>query len=352
MLVIRPSVIASGKLSHARTVQLTAEVIGRVQAVHVIEGQAVARGELVLEIEDDALVSEVEQSEAAVRLQRVDIERKQMRIAYLESQSARQESIFDNGLLDEAALEATAHQLSLAEVDLESSMEMLAQKEAALNKASELLEKTSVYSPIDGVVTFVSIAEGETAIASTTNVRGSHLMTIADPMRLMTEVQVDEAEIASISSGQKAWVTTIAWPDQPLPGAVEFISGTARTVSGRSSASFTVRIRIENSKGIDLRPGMSCRAEILTSDSEKVLALPLSATVSERNLEQGVDDLHVFVYRSGAAYKQKIEGGLSDDGFIEIRSGLDREDPVIVGPVQALFELRDGDAVSGRANSD
>ena len=352
LVAVRPSVIASGRLSHSRTVQLTSEVIGRVKAVHVVEGQTVTQGELILEIEDDALVSEVEQSEAAVRLQRVDIERKQMRIAYLERQRGREESLFENGLLDEAALETIVYQLSMAEVDLESSMELLTQKEAALNKASELLEKTSVYSPIDGVVTFVSIAEGETAIASTTNIRGSHLMTIADPMYLMTEVQVDEAEITSVSLGQKAWVTTIAWPDQPLPGSVEFIAGTARIVSGRSSASFTVRIRIENSKGIELRPGMSCRAEILTSDTETVLALPLSATLSERDLETGVDDLHVFVYRNGTANKQKIEGGLSDDGFIEIRSGLDREDSVIVGPVQALFALRDGDAVSDRANSD
>ena len=221
-----------------------------------------------------------------------------------------------------------------------------------LNKASELLKKTSVHSPIDGVVTFVSIAEGETAIASTTNIRGSHLMTIADPVHLMTEVQVDEAEIATISLGQKAWVTAIAWPDHPLPGSVEFIAGTARTVSGRSSASFTVRIRIEDTKDTELRPGMSCRAEILTSDTERVLALPLGATLSERDLETGVDDLHVFVYRNGTANKQKIEGGLSDDGFIEILSGLDGEDPVIVGPAQALFELRDGDAVSDRTISD
>ena len=351
-LPIRPFVIASGRLSYARTVQLTAEVIGRVQAVHVIEGQAVAAGELVLAIEDDALVSEVEQNEAAVRLQRVDIERKQMRIAYLQSQQDREESLFDNGLLDEAALEAITHQLSMAEVDLASSMELLAQKEAALNKASEVLEKTSVYSPIDGVVTYVSIAEGETAIASTTNIRGSHLMTIADPAHLITEVQVDEAEIASIALGQKARVTAIAWPDQPLPGSVEFIAGSARTVSGRSSASFTVRIRIENSKGIELRPGMSSRAEILTSDIENVLALPLGATLSERDLETGVDELYVFVFRNGTAVKQRIEGGLSDDEFIEIRSSLDPEDAVIVGPVQTLFGLRDGEAVVDSANPD
>ena len=105
---------------------MTAEVIGRVKAVHVVEGQAVARGELVLEIEDGALVSEVEQSEAAVRLQRVDIKRKRMHIACLESRRAREESLFDNGMLDEAALEAITHQLSMAEVDLESSRELLA----------------------------------------------------------------------------------------------------------------------------------------------------------------------------------------------------------------------------------
>lgn len=347
-LLIRPSVIASGRLSHARTVQLTSEVIGRVEAVHVVEGQAVAQGELVLEIEDDALVSEVERSEAAVRLQRVDIERKQMRIAYLASQRAREKSLFDNGLLDESALEAITHQLSLADVDLESSMELLAQKEAALNKANELLEKTSVYSPIDGVVTFVSIAVGETAIASTTNVRGSHLMTIADPLRLIAEVQVDEAEIANLSSGQKASVTAIAWPDQPLPGSVEFVAGTARAVSGRSGSSFAVRIRVEDAKGVELRPGMSCRAEIFTDDSEQVLAVPLGATLSERDLSAGVDELYVFVVRDGTATKRRIEGGLADDENIEIRSGLDPHDAIVVGPAQTLYELRDGDAVAER----
>ena len=351
-LAIRPSVIASGKLAHAQTVQLSAQVIGRVKAVHVVEGQTANKGELVLEIDDDALVSEVEQSEAAVRLQRVDIERKQIRIAYVQHRKERQELLFKNGGLDEAALEAIAHELYMAEVDLKSSREWLAQKEAALDKANDLVARSRVYSPIEGVVTSVNIRVGETAVASTTNIRGSHLMTIADPLHLMTEVQVDEAEIASISVGQKAWVTAIAWPEQPLPGSVESVAGTARVVSGRSSASFAVRIRIDESKGIELRPGMSCRAEILTDDAEKVLALPLGATLSERDLAMGVDELYVFVYRDGVANKKKIEGGLSDDENIEIWSGLDPEDMVIVGPVQMLFELRDGDVVSTRDGTD
>ena len=345
-LAIRPSIIASGRLSHARAVQLTAEVIGRVKAVHVAEGQAVTRGELVLEIEDDAFVSEVERSAAAVRLQRVDIARKQLHIAYLESRRARDKSLFDNGLLDEAALETISHQLSIAVVDLESSRELLAQKEAALKKAGELLEKSLVFSPIDGVVTSVSINVGETAIASTTNVRGSHLMTIADPSHLMTEVQVDEADIANVSLGQKAWVTAIAWPEKPLTGSVVSVAGSARIVSGRSSASFAVRIRIDDSRGIELRPGMSCRAEIFTDEAEEVLALPLSATLSERDVSNRVDETYVFVFRDGTAVKQQIEGGISDDENIEVRSGLRQEDAVIVGPVQTLYELRHGDAVA------
>lgn len=349
---LRPSVIASGRLAHARAVELTAEVIGPVEAVHVVEGQTVSEGELVLEIEDEALVSDVEQNQAAVRMQNVDIERQRIRIDYLRSQNSRNEMLFERGLLDEAALDATTHELALAEVDLESSRERLAQMEAALRKASELLDKSSVYAPIDGVVTTVSIRVGETAIASTTNIRGSELITIADPSHLMTEVEVDEAEIASLAVGQKAQVTAVAWPDRLLPGTVEFIAGAARTVSGSSSASFTVRIRIEDSMGIELRPGMSCRVEIFTDDVDEVLAVPLGATLSERDMAAGADRLHVFVYRDGVVARQEFEGALSDDGYIEILSGLEPEDAIVIGPVQIIYELRDGDAVVAREDPD
>ena len=89
---------------------------------------------------------------------------------------------------------------------------------AQLEQAKDRLAKTSVYSPIDGRVTSLDIEVGETAISSTTNIPGSTLMTIANPASILTEVNVDEADIAKIDAGQAARIYAIAYPDQPVDG--------------------------------------------------------------------------------------------------------------------------------------
>ena len=149
--------------------------------------------------------------------------------------------------------------------DLKSSRERLAQAQAQLEQVNDQLSKTRIVSPIDGVVTSLDIKVGETAIASSTNIPGSSLMTIANPQSIYTEVLVDEADIANLAVGQRTEIVAIAYPDEPIHGIVRYIANTAKTEPNRQGLSFTVEIDILESGGVVLRPGMSCRAEIFTA---------------------------------------------------------------------------------------
>lgn len=342
--LVQPSVLASGQIAHEDEIRLTSEVVGTVEALHVMEGQPVERGQLVLSIDDDAYAADVVQNRAAVRLEEIDIDRRRARVANLLRQHARNARLFERRLLDAHSLEAVRHELELARIDLQAGTERLHQARARLGQAESRLEKTRLRAPIDGVVTALDIEAGETAIPSSTNIPGSQLMTIADPTSLFAEVYVDEADIAAVRVGQSAEIVAVAHPGRPLAGEVEFVANTARTEQHRRSLSFLARIRVTPTDGVRLRPGMSCRAEIFTRAAEEGLAVPIQAIVTNQRPRGGTRQF-VFVFRDGIAHKLPVVTGSSDDAYQEITSGLQAGDRVITGPARTLRSLSNGDAV-------
>jgi HlyD family secretion protein len=344
--VIQSSVLASGKLVHEEEVKLTTEEIGRVTAIYVDEGQEVARGDLVLQIDDQRLKAAVDQQKASVRMQEIAIQRQQLNVENLRTQWERQRGLHERKLIDENTFMMATNNLEIAEVDLMSAKESLEQARALLDQQDDRLSKTRVYAPIDGTVTTLDIKVGETAIASSTNIPGSSLMTIANPASIHTEVNVDEADIANVEIGQKARVFAIAYPDQPVEGIVESIAVSAKIAEGQQGQSFAIKIRLLDPEKITLRPGMTCRAEIFTATKGGVLAAPIQAILVDEDLTTDEVRREVFVNRDGRAAKTRVEVGIADDSYQEIVSGLSPGDEVVTGPDRVLRALEDGDRIS------
>lgn len=344
---IRSTVLASGKLTHEEQAKLSTEEIGKVTKIYVAEGDHVEKGQLLLQIDDQAYRAAVEQNRAQVQLQQIAIERQQLKLDNLREKWQRQQKLYRSKLIDQDSFDAATNDLKISEVDLDSAKESLAQAKAQLDQAKDRLSKTRAYSPMDGVVTSLDIKVGETAISSTTNIPGSSLMTIANPSSIHTEVNVDEADIANVRVGQKAQVYAIAYPDRPVDGVIDSIAVTAKKAEGSQSLSFAVKIRLDNEAGIKLRPGMSCRAEIFTTTKRAVLAVPIQAIlVDEDRTRNKKTQYHVFVDRNGTAKKIEVRVGLSDDTYQEIRGGAEAGARIIIGPDRVLRSLQDGDSVS------
>ncbi|MCO7225431.1 efflux RND transporter periplasmic adaptor subunit [Pleionea sp. CnH1-48] len=348
--VIESSVLASGRLAHEDQVRLTTEVIGKVNKVLVEEGDAVERGQLLLTIEDETFRASVEQRGATVRMQEIAIERQTVQLENLKRQLTRQKKLFEQKLLDEDRYDAAVNAYDIAKIDLKSAKESLSQAKAQLTQADDQLSKTRVQSPFSGIVTSLDIKEGETAIASTTNIAGSSLMTIANPQSIITEVYVDEADIADIQLGQKAKVVAIAYPDVNIDGVVKSIATSAKPVSGRQGLSFLVKLEVTSTEGINLRPGMSCRAEIFTHSSSPVTSVPIQAIVTEEKRSINETHQYLFVVENNIARKVKVATGISDDTYQQITSGLADNVSVINGPDRILRHLKDGDLISIRGN--
>ena len=341
--VISPSILASGFLAHEEEVMLSSEVIGKVAKIFIEEGERVKAGQFVLQVDDRNFLAGLEQSEASVRLNTIDIERQGVRIENLERQLERTRSLYERDLVGEEEFETMRNQLDLGRIDLKSSRERLTQAEAQLEQVNDQLSKTRIVSPIDGVITSLDIKVGETAIASSTNIPGSSLMTIANPLSIYTEVLVDEADVANLEVGQRAEIVAIAYPDEPIQGVVRYIANTAKIEPGRQGLTFTVEIEIFDAGNVVLRPGMSCRAEIFTAQDQAVAAVPIQALIFEEDRSQLLSEYYIFVNDDGVARKTPVSVGASDDEFQELTSGIDDEVEIVVGPDRELRHLLDGD---------
>jgi len=341
--IISPSILASGFLAHEEEVMLSSEVIGKVAEVFVEEGERVKTDQLVLRVDDRNFLAGLEQAEASVRLNSIDIERQQVRIENLERQFERTRSLYQRDLVGEEEFDTMRNQLQLARIDLKSSRERLAQAQAQLEQVNDQLSKTRIVSPIDGVITSLDIKVGETAIASSTNIPGSSLMTIANPRSIYTEVLVDEADVADLAVGQRAEIVTIAYPEEPIQGVVRYIANTAKISRGRQGLSFTVEIDILDAGNVVLRPGMSCRAEIFTAQDQAVPAVPIQALMFEQDRSRLLSEYFIFVNEDGVARKIPVQVGASDDEFQELTGGIDDSVEIVVGPDRELRHLLDGD---------
>ena len=347
--LIKSSILASGTLTFREQVQLRSEVIGQVTELHVDEADEVKRGDPVITLDPKTYQAQVDQAEAQVRIQQIAIERQRLLIDTLSDRFERQEKMFAQNLVDEDSFEALKSELALARVDLRSLQESLAQGRAALNQSEELLAKTRITSPIDGVVIQVDIKVGETVIAGTTNIPGSTMMVIADPSETLTEVQVDEADIAQVRVGQRADVFTAAFPDTPLTGTIQSIASVARQTPGQASLSFLVKILMDKQDTMRIRPGMSVRADIYTESSDETLAVPVQAVLYDEVIDQeeegAEEQSYVFVMQDGKTVRRNVEVGISSDSDQEIRSGLEEGELVISGPYRVLRHLTEGEDV-------
>ena len=359
---IKSSILASGTLAFREQVQLRSEVIGQVVELHVEEADPVNKGDMVITLDPESYQAQVDQRRAQVRMQRIAIERQEVLIDNLEERYQRQKTLFDSQLVDEDSFELLGNQLDLARVDLRSFEESLAQAQAALNQSEELLDKTRIRSPIDGIVIQIDVKVGETVIAGTTNIPGSTMMVIADRSETLTEVQVDEADIAQVTEGQRADVYPAAHPDTPLAGSVQSIASVARQAQGQQSLTFLVKILLDDQDEIRIRPGMSVRADIYTETSDETISVPVQAVQYEDEIgldedsdnDRGAEEeeAYVFVFADGKAIRRDVKTGISSDSDQQILEGLEKGEKVIIGPYRELRNLADGDLVKEADPSD
>lgn len=361
------TITAPGKVESVEEAQISSQLVGRVVAVRVKEGDAVKRGDVLVQLDDTDAKARLDSARARIERLRAAITQAESEVAKTNRDANQSGKLAGRGFTAPNELADARTAVAKSEAALAMCRHDLIESEAMRRTSEQELERTTIKAPIDGVAAAIDVDVGEIVIAGTTNLKGSVLLTVSDMNRMRVRADVDETDVPLVRPGQPARVYLNADQLHPVAGAVDLIAP-----KGKSEAdvvSFETLVRLDAGR-TDLRPGMTSTVEIEVRRAEDALGVPAQAVVhrrrkdlpdtaavrswAERNARAPGEKAQeaelryikiVFIIDGTVARARPVETGLSDERKVEILAGLKPGERVIVGPFRTLDELKDGDPV-------
>src|SRR3989449_707644 len=384
---ILQTVSATGKIQPEVEVKISPEVAGEIIELPVEDGIRVKKSDLLVKIKPDSYKALLEQQEAAISAAKATNLQQKATMMKTEQDLKRAEDLFNKKLISVQEYNAAQAAYDVAKNTYESSLHEIERAQAGSSQARDQLSKTTIYSPIDGTVTILNSKLGERLVA-TGQFAGTEVMRVADLSRMQAVIDVNENDVPNVKIGDKANVKIDAYGERKFKGTVAEIGNTAKTTGTGTQeevTNFEVKINLER-EDVLLRPGLSCTADIETNIVKDTVAVPMQAVTirtGESNLspeeiekkrlkttardkgDNNADYVNerqekaaqkeereklmkvVFLKKGGKAQSVKVTTGISDDTYMEIKSGLQSGDEVISGSYSAISrKLKDGAKVT------
>ncbi len=280
-------VSANGKVQPEVEVKISPEVAGEITELPVKVGQAVKKGDLLMKIKPDTYVAQVDQKEAMIRSSRALNSQQEATMKKTKEDLGRARTLFSQKITSEADILAAETAYSVSKAVYEASLSDIKRAESDLTQVKDLLEKTVIISPIDGVISVLNSQQGERVVA-TGQFAGTEVMRVADFNVMEIRVQVNENDIPMVKMGDPVAVTIDAFAGRPFRGKVSQIANSATTTGAGTQeevTNFEVRVRVD-AQGAALRPGMSGTADVETQTVKGAIAVPIqSVSTRERGYE-------------------------------------------------------------------
>lgn len=352
------AVSSAGIVEPLATVEVKSKASGEVQGVHVETGDKVEEGSLVVSIDPRIVRNRLAQADAELKaaISRRDIAK---------TQKERVVSLVANGTLTQSDFEQATLDLANAEAQVVTSR-------VQVENARIAVDDTDIRAPISGTIIFKPVETGQVISSPTQDFSGGTLLLqMADLSEVQIRSLVDETDIGKIRPGMPAQVSVAAYPNQPFPGEVVKIEPQA--VIEQNVTMFAVLVSIQNPDGL-LLPGMNAEVEVSIVRADNVMTIPVMALRTRRDLDstasilgRSVDDIKEALaggeqeprergaraptdYRFGGNFWvvldtpdreiRKVRTGVTDLDNVEIVSGLDESDRVLVLPSSHLLETQ------------
>jgi HlyD family secretion protein len=363
-------VTANGKIQARLKVDLSALVMGQIVNLAVKEGDKVGKGQLLLQIDKAQLAAAAAGSEASLAAMRNDLAAARETAQQARRDFERAKQNYNAKILSEAEYQKARSALDTAQATLAATEERMRQAGATLAGSRDSLSKTTVTSPIAGIVTALPVKEGEVTVIGTMNNPGTQLLTISDMSEVEAVMMVDETSVPQVKVGQTANLTIDAYPGKKFQGLITEVGSSPipkndpdllSLVANSEAINFKVKIRVQDPPAT-IRPGFSVTAEIVTGRNEGATAIPIQALVvrdvpkkdKKAGSSSGRPDTEegVYLIKNGKLEFQKVETGLAGELMIEVKKGPAVGQEIVTGPFKVLRQVKEGDKVAVEKEGD
>jgi HlyD family secretion protein len=354
-------VTANGKIQAENKVELSALVQGQIVNLVVHEGDAVKRGDFLLQIDKNRAAAEEASSAAAMKASLSDRDLARETMEQAQRDFDRVKRTWEAHIASDAEYQKAQSTFEAARAAHGGAENRVNQTRATLSAFRDTVSKTTVVAPIDGIVTTLRVKAGEVTVIGTMNNPGTQLMTISDMSSVLAVLMVDETDTPNVQVGQRALLSIDAYPNTPFEGVVTEVGHSPilrddPDLQGLTTTSdainFKVKVKLRQPP-LTIRPGFSVTADIITGTKPHVPTVPLAAVVirdspkgekteaGKLKTEEGV-----YLLKDGKAIFSKIKTGLAGELAVEVEDGLRAGQEIITGPFKALRTIKDGDRVS------
>jgi len=359
---------ANGKIRPVVEVKISPDVSGEIIDLNFKEGDLIKKGELIIKIKQDVYISMKERSEASLNSVKAQLTQQIAQFSLVEQTYRRSKTLFDQKAISEADYENALSQYNVSKEQIKAAEFNVKSATAALKEAQENLIKTTIYAPMDGIISKMSVEKGE-RVVGTSQMAGTELLRIANFEHMEVLVDVNENDIIRIKQNDTASIEVDAYPNRKFTGVVTQIANSAKNIgsSVEQVTNFEVKILILPESYSDLivngknpfRPGMSATASIQTDKKYNILTVPLQAittradlkgdtTKKAKNAEEMLEQ--VFVVKADNTLEvREITTGIQDISNIEVVTGLKEGEKVVTGPYSAISKtLKAGSKIEGK----
>ena len=367
------AVTASGKVDAEKTVDVTADITGRILKLAVKEGDLVKKGQFLIQIDPVQFEGAVSRGEALLASNEAALVQARTNRDQTKRQLDRAMQIHRTApeLIATEAVEQAQQAYDVAVSTFAANQAQVQEARASLQEARDNLARTRLYAPISGRVVRLPVHEGEVAVPGTFSKETALLLTIADLSTILAKVQVDETDVVRLHLGDSVAVSIDAYPDTTFLGRVTKISNSAKlsqtaaaaqTGTNDRAVDFDVEVTLQNPPP-DVRPDLSCTARIVTDTRKNVLSIPIIALTVREHEKVPNEDLApqdtiravkkfkkketegVFVVRDGVATFRPVKIGIAGDEYFEVVDGVREGETIVGGTYQVIRDLKDGDRV-------
>jgi RND family efflux transporter MFP subunit len=333
--IVRDSIVQNTSIEAVNRVQMIPRVTGRLERLHVKQGDSVKAGQLIATLEheqQDALIASTEAQAASAR---ADSEKARAEMMNAKTNLDRYGRLVEEGFSTQQQYDAIETTYVSARANYNAMLAKERQVAAELGRVKSTRQDYIMYSPLDGIVlNDYSLSPGAMISPS------SPIADIADLRRLKASLRIPENKIFVVKPGMEVFLKFDALPDDEFRGQVTRIDPYVDP-STRTSA---VEIELNNEAvGNILRPGMFGQASIVEREFNDAITLP------ENALNSGEDGYYAFIEEGGIARKRDVQTGIRQGGTVQIISGIEPGDRVVTFGGN---NLNDGDSVEMREDNE
>ncbi|MBU2965490.1 efflux RND transporter periplasmic adaptor subunit [Amphritea sp. 2_MG-2023] len=326
-------VLTNGVLYPSKLVSVGSQVSGLIEKIDIQVGDTLKKGELIAQIDNLTQQNALKEAQASLKSINAQYKAKQAQIKAAEAEFKRKQKLLVDGATSQAEYDTAESSLAVYRAELD---QLSAEKEKSIisvDNAKLDLGYTTISSPIDGTVVYVSVEEGQTV----NNNQGTPSIIELAQLDVMTiKAQVSEADIINVAAGQEVYFTILGATDKKYHGVLRAIEPGPTLLSGDDSdltigddeaIYYNALFDVENPDNL-LRFGMTAQVSIILARAAEALLVPSQVLVAKRGSKSAYQ---VLVKNKDEVEYRDVTVGINNKVYAQILSGLNETDEIVIG---------------------